>query len=87
MAYKVLVGRSAEKDFKKIPQELKKNLVRLIADLSKNPRPARVRKIVNSKNLYRLRAGDYRVVYEIDDRRKTVSIFRIRHRKEVYSNL
>jgi len=46
-----------------------------------------VRKISDSENYYRIRIGDYRIIYEIDEKRKKINIFRIRHRKEAYLNL
>ncbi len=87
MAYKVFFERNTEKDFKKTPKEIQKKIVPIIFKLKDNPRPFDVRKISASENYYRIRVGNYRIVYEINDKEKKVNIFRIRHRKEAYSNL
>ena len=51
--------------------------------LIENPRP-KISKKLKGKDSYRLRIGDYRIVYNIDDKNKTITVFRIRHRKDVY---
>jgi mRNA interferase RelE/StbE len=55
-----------------------------IRALAANPRPEGCRKITGSKSDWRIRVGDYRVVYEIDERAKAVRIMRMRHRSEAY---
>jgi mRNA interferase RelE/StbE len=55
-----------------------------IEGLAANPRPSGCRKLRGYKDLWRIRIGDYRVVYIIDDDRKTVSVTRIAHRRDVY---
>jgi len=55
-----------------------------IRTLAENPRPSESRKLTDSKNDWRIRIGDYRVLYEIDERTKAVRIMRVRHRREVY---
>jgi mRNA interferase RelE/StbE len=59
-------------------------LVPKIEGLAANPRPSGCRKLRGYKDIWRIRVGDYRVVYIIDDERKLVSITRIAHRKDVY---
>jgi mRNA-degrading endonuclease RelE of RelBE toxin-antitoxin system len=54
------------------------------SDLAENPRPLGYRKLTGSKNDWRIRIGDYRVLYEIDEKAKAVRIMRVRHRREVY---
>jgi len=87
MPYKVFIERNAEKDFRKIPKAIQKKIILVINKLKTNPRPLNVRKISGLENCYRIRVGDYRIVYEINDKEKKVNIFRIRHRKEAYLNL
>lgn len=82
--YEVLIERSAERDLKSLPTPLFHRIVSRIRALADNPRPSGCHKLVGSKNDWRIRIGDYRVVYEINDARKLVRIFRIRHRSEVY---
>ncbi len=55
-----------------------------IKALAENPRPANCRKLTGSKNDWRIRIGDYRVLYEIDEKAKAVRIMRVRHRREIY---
>lgn len=87
MPYKVFIERNAEKDLRKTPKAIQKKIISVIVSLETNPRPPSVRKISGSENYYRIRVGDYRIVYEINDKEKKVNIFRIRHRKEAYLNL
>ena len=87
MPYEILLEKGAERDFKKLPKNIQKRVLNQILKLKENPRPIGVRKITDSKNDWRIRIGDYRVVYEIDDKKKIIKIFRIRHRKEVYLSL
>ncbi|MBI2514769.1 type II toxin-antitoxin system RelE/ParE family toxin [Candidatus Wolfebacteria bacterium] len=87
MPYEIFIERRAEKEFIRLPQETQNRIKLSILNLKNNPRPAQVRKISGSKNYYRLRVGDYRIVYEVDDSQKKINIFRIRHRKEAYLNL
>lgn len=76
--------RNAEKDFRRLPKEIQRKIILIISELKNNSRPLNVKKLLGSENYYRIRAGDYRIVYEINDKNKTVNIFRIRHRKEAY---
>jgi mRNA interferase RelE/StbE len=55
-----------------------------IKALAENPRPSSCLKLTGSKNDWRIRIGDYRVLYEIDEKTKAVRIMRVRHRREVY---
>jgi len=86
ISYNVVITRSAEKEITDLPKAIRARArVRLLA-LRDNPRPSGVRKLKDS-NAYRIRLGDYRVVYTIDDALKVVTIFRVRHRSDVYRDL
>ena len=87
MPYRVFIERNAEKNFKKTPKKIKKKIIAVAIGLKNNPKPLSVRKISDSENYYRIRIGDYRIIYEIDEKRKKINIFRIRHRKGAYLNL
>lgn len=81
--YKVYFKPSADKELNNLPRQIAKVIISKINLLTNNPRP------LGSKNLKgdisnRIRVGKYRVIYEIDDHKKVVMIFRIRHRKDVY---
>ncbi len=82
--YDVLIERTAERDIKSLPTALFDRILPRIKAFADNPRPTGCHKLAGSKNDWRIRIGDYRVVYEIDDARKQVKIFRVRHRREVY---
>lgn len=58
-----------------------------IQRLADNPRPPGCRKIVGSENDWRIRVGDYRIVYEIDDSGHKVIVFHVKHRKDVYAHI
>ena len=87
MPYKVFLESRAEKDFKKLPREIRNRVFLAILDLKRDPRPTEVKKLSAKEEYYRLRVGDWRVVYEINTKQKKISIFRIRHRREAYRNL
>ena len=84
MAYQVLVERAAEKDLRKISSEIRPRLVLALQSLAKNPRPAGSLKLTGSASDWRIRVGDYRIIYEIADEIRIVRINRVRHRGDVY---
>ena len=81
--YEVYFKASAEKELYRLDSKLVKHVLNKIEVLSLNPRTRGAIKL--KRNIaYRYRVGDYRIVYEIDDYKRTVTVFRIRHRKDVY---
>ena len=82
--YEVYLERSAENDLKRLPTSAFDRIVHQIKSLAENPRPSGCRKITGSKNDWRIRIGDYRGLYEVNDRTKSVRVMRVRHRHEVY---
>lgn len=82
--YEVYLERSAENDLKRLPTSTFDRIVRQIKTLAENPRPSGCRKITGSKNDWRIRIGDDRVLYEVKDRVKAVRVMRVRHRREAY---
>jgi len=84
VVYEVLIERSAERDLKSLPTVIYNRIVPRIRALADTPRPPGCHKLAGSKNDWRIRLGDYRIVYEVDDARKLVKIFRVKHRREVY---
>ena len=83
--YKVEFAKSVRKDFKKIPQLEVGKILNAIFELAKDPRPPSSKKLKGEK-LYRIRIGNYRVIYEIQDERLLVSVIKLGHRKDVYKN-
>jgi mRNA interferase RelE/StbE len=82
--YAIETKPSARKELENLSDTLISRLVPKIEALAANPRPTGCRKLRGYKDLWRIRVGDYRVVYIIDDDRKMVSITRIAHRRDVY---
>ncbi len=82
--YEVYVERLAERDLRRLSADDFQRIVRHLKALAENPRPPGCRKITGSKSDWRIRIGDYRVLYEIDDQGKAVRVMRVRHRREVY---
>src|SRR5580658_1503357 len=82
--YRVLLERTAEKDLTRLSFEIHDRVITAIQSLGTNPRPPGCRKLSGSKNDWRIRVGDYRVVYEIADEILVIRINRVRHRREVY---
>jgi len=82
--YEVYLERAAERDLRRLPAEQFQRIISEIKKLAIDPRPAGCRKITGSKSDWRIRVGNSRVIYEIDDKEKTVRIMRIKHRREAY---
>jgi mRNA interferase RelE/StbE len=82
--YIITFARSARKQLENLDEKAVNRIFPKIEALSKNPRPAGCRKLVGSKFLWRIRVGDYRVVYAIYDDKNIVDIIAVRLRKEVY---
>ena len=76
----------AQRALDKLPQTDFDVVLRAVKDLAELPRPRGVEKIKNA-GLWRVRQGDYRIVYSIDDSQQTVTILRIGHRREIYRSL
>lgn len=84
--YRVYFKPSAEKELACLPRNVGETAISKINDLLENPRTRGTKKL-KGEDSYRLRIGNYRIIYSIDDMNKTITIFRIRHRKEIYRNL
>ncbi len=84
MNYSISFKPSASNDIESLPVRISQNILIDIEKLKYNPRPIGCRKIVGSRNDWRIRIGDYRVLYEVDDTAQRIRIFRIKHRKEAY---
>jgi mRNA interferase RelE/StbE len=82
--YRVLLERAAEKDLNRLSSEIHDRVITAIRGLASDPRPPGCRKLAGSKHDWRIRVGDYRVVYEIADQIRVVRVNCVRHRREVY---
>lgn len=83
MSYRIFLKRSAEKELDAIQRQVWGRVQRKILALSNNPRPVGVQKL-QGQSAYRIRVGDYRILYVIDDTAKRVEIVAVGHRREVY---
>ncbi len=84
MIYTVIIKRSAQKQIEKIPKTYIDKVKAAILILADNPRPPGCIKLTGSKNIYRIREGVYRIVYEVIDKVFIVDVFDVDHRKQVY---
>ena len=82
--YSVQVKPSALKELEALPDAVLARIVKKIESLGQAPRPAGCKKLKHFKDQWRVRAGNWRVLYIIDDAAKLISITRIAHRREVY---
>ena len=83
-SYKIEFSRSAERDLRRLDRKVLHRVLAAIDGLADNPRPPGVKKLAGSEHTYRVRVGDYRVIYGLEDRALVVLVVRIRHRGEVY---
>ena len=83
-SYRIEFTRSAEKDLRKIDRSRIAAILRKIEQLPFNPRPDGSKKLAGADRTYRIRVGDYRVVYEVEDDVLLVLVIRVAHRKDVY---
>lgn len=81
--YQLKIKERAQKDMRKLAPSFRGRIAQLIRSLAKDPRPAGCQKLTNREE-WRVRQGDYRVLYSIDDSKKLVTVVRIKHRAKVY---
>ena len=86
MRYTVRLERTTEKQLERLPAETLRRLSQKLLELEQNPRVGNVRKLRGMEG-YRLRVGDYRILFTIDDVAKEVRVYRVKHRKEAYREI
>ncbi|MEE9293959.1 MAG: type II toxin-antitoxin system RelE/ParE family toxin [Phycisphaerae bacterium] len=84
--YTVRIKRSAEKEMNRLVAKTFERITKVILNLESNPRPARSKKLRGMED-YRLRVGQHRILYSIDDRERTVEIIAVGHRRDVYRGI
>lgn len=82
--YSIEFVAAAERALANIARRDQKRIALRIDALAQDPRPPGSRKLVGGTNEYRIRSGDYRVVYSVEDRKVLVIVMRIAHRKDIY---
>jgi len=84
--YKVELKKSAEKALFKLPKPMIGKVINLLQELSIDPRPNGCKKLTGANNTYRVRVGDYRILYSILDDILIIDVIKIGHRKEIYKH-
>ena len=84
MRYSLEISRTAEKQLKRLPATVQRRVAAMLLSFEIEPRPIGCKKLSGFENTYRVRLGDYRIIYEIHDRIVTVTALKIGHRKDIY---
>jgi mRNA interferase RelE/StbE len=84
MAHRLFIRRAAEKEIADLPIQIRDRVIAAIHGLAKTPRPPGCKKLSGQHRAWRIRVGEYRVVYAVDDAEQRVEIRVVAHRKDVY---
>ena len=84
MIYEIIITKSIQKQLDNLPNNIQERVYEKIAQLAEEPRPDGVVKLKGYDNEYRIRIGDYRLVYEIRDDQLIVLLVQCKHRRDVY---
>ena len=84
MKYTVVISRAAQKAMDRLDGDIYSRIIHKLESLEDNPRPMGVEKLAGADNLYRIRVGDWRVIYMIQDKNLMVLVVKVAHRREVY---
>jgi len=82
--YRVAFTSSARKELERLPQPAARRIISAIVRLGADPRPHGVRKLQSAEDLWRVRVGEYRIIYSIDEANCVVDVRVVRHRKDAY---
>jgi mRNA interferase RelE/StbE len=86
MAHSIEFDSAADEELEALPKNLNARIIKAILLLADNPRPRGCKKLKGEQNAYRIRIGDYRVIYEVYDDVLVVLVIRVAHRREVYKD-
>ncbi len=84
MSYQIIIPKPVQKQLNNLPHKMRSRLLDEIRLLEDNPRPDGVKKLKGYENTYRIRVGNYRLIYEIEDRKMIVLVLSSIHRKDAY---
>ena len=84
--YKILIKKSALKELENVPKIFRVKIISKIDELANDPRPSGVRKLENALDTYRVRAGNYRIIYKIEDDQLLIEVIKVTDRKDAYRN-
>ena len=83
MTYQLIIPKAVEKQLNKLPNQIRETVIENLLTLQDNPRPPNSLKLKNIQG-YRLRVGNYRILYDIDDPTQTITLRRVGHRRNIY---
>lgn len=84
MPYHIIILPTAEKELRKLPLQVFLKIDEAILSLKDNPRPSGCKKLQGFVNTYRIRTGNYRILYRIEDKELIIEVIRIADRKDAY---
>ena len=84
MSYQVLIERRALKELARLPPNMTGRVRTAIDQLSTLPRPHNAKKLAGSRDQWRVRVGDYRILYDVNDKAREVRVFAVGHRRDIY---
>jgi mRNA interferase RelE/StbE len=83
-SYSIAWKRSAAQELKKLPREVVGRILKVVEQLATEPYPSGVRKLVGAEHTYRIRVGDYRIIYSVMASALIIEIIRVGHRRDIY---
>ncbi|ABW33174.1 type II toxin-antitoxin system RelE family toxin [Acaryochloris marina] len=86
MSYSVFLAPAAERQLKKLPNKVKAQIVPILKTLTDDPHPSGSAKLKGAEDLWKIRKGAYRVIYQIQDKKLTILVVNIAHRRDVYKD-
>ena len=85
--YRIEIVPAARRELAELPEDARRQVGRKIDSLAANPRPRGVEKLAGAEDLYRVRAGDYRILYQIRDEVLTIAVVKVGNRRDVYRRI
>lgn len=83
MTYRIIIPKAVQKQIDKLANDVQNSIIQSLLNLSENPRPSNSLKMKNNQG-YRSRVGEYRILYDIDDKTQAVTLRRVGHRQDIY---
>jgi len=85
--YEIIFSKHVVKDLRRLPTFIVDQIFEQVERLKENPKPTNSKKLKGYTNLYRIRQGDYRIVYTLEDKQLVIEVIKVAHRKDVYRDL
>jgi len=87
VAYRVEIAPAARRQIKRLKKAVQERIISSVDALGEEPRPAGIKKLSGAKELYRVREGDYRIIYQVQDEVLLVLVVKVGHRRDVYRKI